>query len=1181
MVSLDYLKRLFGEKILVLDGALGTLLRERAGRNGILERVGGNLDMLNILAPEIVESAHAEYIEAGTDIIETNTFNSNSISQQRYQWSERYSSIEEYVRELNIAGAKCARRAVDSSSEKSGRKVLVAGSVGPTGKMLSLGLDASKPYLRDISFDELSDAYRCQIDALVEGSVDIILIETIFDPINAKCALYAVKQVEASRNITIPVMVSATVNDKAGRLLAGQSLEALFVAILNHRNVVSFGINCSFGIEAMEGVVRKMVSGGLNGSGIPMAVSIYPNAGIPDQMGIYNETPEHMAARMEAMASDGVVNIIGGCCGTTPAHIKEMSSRVSRLQPRAIDWNTASDDMWLSGLEPLLVNRNRNNFINVGERTNVSGSSKFAGLIKERNFEAAAAIARKQIEDGATIIDINVDDPMSDTVQTMGDFVRYMTCDPEIARVPFMFDSSHWEVLVEGLKNCVGRCVVNSISLKEGERVFIEKAREVFNLGAAVIVMAFDEQGQAVTFQRKIDICRRAYDILTKVVGFKPCDIIFDVNILTIGTGMEEHANYAVDFIKAVEWIKKNLPGCKTSGGVSNLSFAFRGNNTIRGAMHCAFLYHAIEAGLDMAIVNPSMLQIYDNIEPKLLKLIEDLIFNRTPEATNALIEHAQKVKAAEIAAKGGGAPLAGSSAGNEAAVPAGVGEANLSLEERIAVALVAGKADAMPSLVQEALKSYPSAIEIIQGPLMSGMERVGDLFNKGRMFLPQVVKSAKVMRDAVSLLEPYMSSEKESNSGRGKVLLATVKGDVHDIGKNIVAIVMACNALDVTDLGVMVEPETILERAIEKRVDVIGLSGLITPSLEQMESVVRMLQENRNRIIEECGHLIPVIVGGATASALHTALKLDTLYEGGVFYNSDASSAAAMSKRIVLDRSYISELREKQQVIRDTYNLKHSVDISVPHDSKNIGGTSANSDDALFNRSFQELVSASETNGNMTDEFNSFYNRKVSIKDLREFIDWGEFLHFWGFKGRYPQMLEEEDNRSVQMRTLIESAARVLDSVEKDGSLEVGALLEFRSGKQIDDILEGCTTCSCHTHSSRLLPNVPANKVVGFLVTTSYDKVEHSDKKSYDALLRQSLCARLAQAAAQYVTDNIGEGRWLRVAIGYPMLPDHKMKRDVFKLVSAEEKLPVSLTSTAAITPDTSVCAVLIKVKN
>ena len=1204
MVSVEYLRELIGRRILVLDGAMGSLLQKelrkrtkagislrsaQGGCNGMrpdmhslalaAEDYGlsqGNLDALNILNPDIVEQVHTSYLQAGADILETNTFNSNSISQQSYFLtgsSGSFSSIEDYVYELNFKGAQAALKAISlfHSDGSSNFRPLVAGAVGPTGKMLSLGLDAENPHKREMYFDTLANAYRTQVMGLVDGGADLIVVETIFDPINAKCALYAIRQVEREKGIRIPVIVSATANDKAGHLLSGQSLEAFFVSIRNYissGNVVSFGLNCSFGTEAMGSILGNFANGALSGSSIPVALHIYPNAGLPDELGNYDETPEFTASRIAGLARNGLLNIVGGCCGTTPEHIRAIADAVKDARPREVHWQTRDniDDLWLSGLSPLLVNRQKNNFINIGERTNVSGSSKFAGLIKERNFEAAAAIARKQIEDGATIIDINVDDPMSDSVQTMGDFVRYMSADPAIAKVPFMFDSSHWNVLVEGLKNCCGRCVVNSISLKEGEEEFLRKARTAFDLGAAVIVMAFDEKGQAVSYEHKIEICGRAYELLVDRLGFAPSDIIFDVNILTIGTGMQEHANYAADFIKAVKWIKGNLPGCKTSGGVSNLSFAFRGNNTIRSAMHCAFLYHAINAGLDMAIVNPSMLQIYENIDAGMLSLIEDLIFNRREDATSALVAFAQEVKEKELAAKSGAAGK------EEDKLDA---QSNGTVSQKIVNALISGSSARISVLMEQAVAEYSSPMAIIQGPLMDGMDKVGSLFNQGKMFLPQVVKSAKVMRDAVQVLQPYISvsgaSDSEGGSRNGKVLIATVKGDVHDIGKNIVSIVLSCNALDVIDLGVMVEPDVIVEKAVAEKADVICLSGLITPSLEQMEIVTRMLQDNIQRIRQACGRAVPVLVGGATTSAVHTAMKLDTLYEGGVFYNSDASSAAAMAKRIVLNPDYVSELRESQRRIRENFERKKRAGEPVHpvSDSKDIS--------SLYHLDFAQLMEKAPSSGTLRNHcsLTGALEKNISLAGLQNHIDWAELLHFWGFKGTLEQMLSSE--KSKEANELLEQARAELERCSSDGSIQVDLMLDFFSGKQIDE--------KSGAESVRYMPEVPADKSVGFMVATAYDKSvsDTTDHRSFEHLLRASLCARLVEAAAVAATVKLEQDcgfKWLRVAVGYPMIPDHNVKRDIFSILNAPANLPVRLTSTAAIIPDTSICAVMVPVK-
>ena len=769
--------KLLHERIVMLDGATGTMIQKCSLSDSDFGGKRGNNDILNITRPDIVEAVHRQYIEAGADIIETNTFSGNVISQAEY-------GCQSSVYDINYKGALIAKKAAEGSG------VFVAGSIGPTVKMLSFSPDVSRPQYRPVSFDQMREAYSLQVEALLDGGADLLIVETVYDGLNAKAALYAIEQEKRRRGVDIPVFVSATVNDKSGRLLSGQQIEALYVA-LSHYDITAFGLNCSFGASDLMPFLEQIAEKSFSGRGIAAATMLYPNAGLPNEMGQYDEQPEFTAGCIRQLADKGLINIAGGCCGTTPEHIRAIRKALEGVAPRRFGErkNPLSDELWIAGLDDLLIDREKNNFVNVGERTNMAGSARFAKLIRERNFAGAADIARRQIEDGATVIDINTDDAMTDSAANMETYIRYISNDPDIAKVPFMIDSSDWNTILAGLKNCTGKAIVNSLSLKEGEQEFERKASEVFRMGAALVVMAFDEKGQAVTFERKTEICSRAYRILTERVGFRPCDIIFDVNVLTVATGIEEHDNYAVDFIRAVKWIKENLKGCKTSGGVSNLSFAFRGNNRVREAMHSVFLYHAIEAGLDMAIVNPLEAVVLNDRTLAGRELPDGL----TP--TDNLVELARRIKESEQ----GDAPSA-----TEA--PRMPHWREKPLEERIEYALVKGITEYMTEDMHEALSKYSMPIEIVQGPLMSGMDRVGALFGEGKMFLPQVVKSAKAMKEAVAVLQPSIEASTGSSSGRGRgvAVLATVKGDVHDIGKNIVSIVLACNGFEVVDLGVM-----------------------------------------------------------------------------------------------------------------------------------------------------------------------------------------------------------------------------------------------------------------------------------------------------------------------------------------------------------------------------------------
>lgn len=880
--------QLIRERILVLDGAMGTMIQQynlsEADFRGerFKEAKGqlkGNNDLLCLTRPEVIEDIHRKYLEAGADIIETNTFNATSVSMADYH-------VEAYCREINLAAARLARRIADEFTALNPEKPrFVAGSVGPTNKTCSMSPDVNNPAFRALTFDELQEAYCEQMEALLEGGVDALLIETIFDTLNAKAAIRAAELSMEKTGRKVPLMLSVTVSDVGGRTLSGQTLDA-FLASVEHADIFSIGLNCSFGARQLKPFLERLAARA------PYYISAYPNAGLPNTLGQYDQTPEDMAAEVKEYIDEGLVNIIGGCCGTTEKYIAKYQNLIRGVQPRVPV--QPHKYMWLSGLELLEVSPEIN-FVNVGERCNVAGSRKFLRLINEKKYEEALSIARKQVEDGALILDVNMDDGLLDAAEEMTTFLNLVASEPEIARVPLMIDSSKWEVIRAGLKCVQGKCIVNSISLKEGEDVFVAHAREVKELGAAVIVMAFDEKGQADTFSRKIEVCERAYRILVDKVGFNPHDIIFDPNVLAVATGIEEHNNYAVDFIQATGWIRKHLPGAHVSGGVSNLSFSFRGNNYIREAMHAVFLYHAIREGMDMGIVNPATAVLYTDIPADILERIEDVVLNRRPDAAERLIETAEQLKAAAEQQKGNAtdkqvAPLSWRN--------------GTSVEERLKHALTKGIGDYLEEDLAEALKLYPKAVDIIEGPLMSGMNYVGELFGAGKMFLPQVVKTARTMKKAVAILQPVIEAEKqEGSTSAGKVLLATVKGDVHDIGKNIVSVVMACNGYEIIDLGVMVPAETIVQRALEEKVDMIGLSGLITPSLEEMVHVAMEL--------EKVGADIPLLIGGATTSQLHTALKIAPVYHAPVVHLKDASQNATVAARLMNPKAK-EELKEK-----------------------------------------------------------------------------------------------------------------------------------------------------------------------------------------------------------------------------------------------------------------------------
>ena len=880
------MRQLMSQRILILDGAMGTMIQQYGLR--------GNNDVFNLTRPDVIADIHRKYLAAGADIITTNTFNSQRISQSDYD-------MQQQARQMALEGARIARRCADefSSAEK---PRFVAGSIGPTNKTCSMSPDVSNPAFREVSFTELYDAYAEQTDALIEGGADALLIETIFDTLNAKAAICAAMDVMQRRGAELPVMLSVTISDAAGRTLSGQTLDA-FLASVSTYPVFSVGLNCSFGADQMKPYLRQLAAHA------PYYISAYPNAGLPNSMGLYDETPDSMAPKIAELIDEGLVNIVGGCCGTTDEFIRRYVPLVEGKRPHQVAERPQT--LWLSGLELLDVTPEVR-FVNVGERCNVAGSRKFLRLIKEKQYDEALTIARKQVEDGALVIDINMDDGLLDARQEMTSFLNLLAAEPDIARVPLMIDSSKWDVITAALQCAQGKSIVNSISLKEGEEVFLSHARDVMRYGAAVVVMCFDEQGQATTFERRIEIARRAYRLLTEQVGMNPLDIIFDPNILAIATGMDEHNLYAADFIRATQWIRQNLPGAHVSGGVSNLSFSFRGNNYLREAMHAVFLYHAIQAGMDFGIVNPATKVTYADLPKEQLTAIEDAILRGNPEG---LLELAEE-------------PI--DSIASIASIDPTASIASPPLEDRLQQALIRGIGDNLEADLQEALAKYPSPVAIIEGPLMAAMNIVGERFGQGKMFLPQVVKTARTMKQAVSILQPYLQGQQATgNSRAGKVLLATVKGDVHDIGKNIVAVVMACNNYEVIDMGVMVPAEDIVRKAKEEHVDMIGLSGLITPSLEEMVNVAREL--------DRAGLHIPIMIGGATTSELHVALKIAPVYAGPVLWLKDASQNALVAQRLMTEEQQVEqELDAKYARMREDYNHEQEQLLSLDEARKN-----------------------------------------------------------------------------------------------------------------------------------------------------------------------------------------------------------------------------------------------------
>ncbi len=1135
------LEKLLNERIVILDGAIGTLIQQRelsrmdyhgARFKDWQTNLKGNNDILNLTRPDVVEDIHRQYIEAGTDIITTNTFSSNRISQSDY-------SCQLLAGEMAKAGAEIARRVADSCTE---RKVWVAGSMGPTSKSLSLAQDANEPTLRSVDFDTLADAYHEQALALMEGGADLLLLETCYDALNAKAALYAIAQVGEEMGWEIPVMVSATVNDRSGRLLTGQTLEAFYTSI-SHYPILSFGLNCSFGAADMKPFIEQIKHK------IQVPISLYPNAGLPNEMGEYDEQPEYTARCLREMAEAGLLNIVGGCCGTTPAHIRAICKAVEGIAPRKLDKALETEDMLLSGLESLRIETKAAMLTNIGERTNVAGSRKFARLIAEHQYEEALQVARQQIEGGASIIDINMDDAMLDSRQEMRYFLRCLSNTPAVARVPLMIDSSDWPTVLEGLKNAQGKCIVNSISLKVGEQEFLRQARELRRLGAAVVVMAFDEEGQATTYERKTAICQRAYNLLTSN-GFPPQDIIFDVNVLSVATGIKEHAAYAIDFIRAVAWIKQNLPLAKTSGGISNLSFAFRGNNMVREAMHSVFLYHAVRAGLDMAIVNPAMLRVYDDIEPTLLRAVEDVILNTSEGATEILISLATQLKEEANAQ------------GEKKNEPQLETWRQKDIKGRLAYALANGISQYLEEDMPEALKAYGNnPVRVIEEPLMQAMEHIGQLFGEGKMFLPQVVKSAKVMKDAVDLLQPAIEqSEQKRETARPIVVLATANGDVHDIGKNIVGIVLSCNGFDVHDLGVMVSNETILNAIRDLKPVLAGVSGLITPSLKEMENLCRMMQANNMDT--------PLFVGGATTSAVHTALKLAPLYDGLVVYGGDASNTSVMAKRLVMNPlDFRIHILEEQERVREAHQASHSKLVSY--------------EDA--NRKAPQLPAYE---GPTLEQLKPLEALQPDMTKIAEHIDWRMFLYFWGFRG---ETLRQQLVNPKAAQTLKEGKTWLAQAMQQ-ARISVRLAVGFESATaQGNDILLAKGTrlpmlrSQSETGGFRSLADFYSHDVpspLGMFCVTAEDTqkpcCDHGP--SYDRLMSHAICARMAEACIEWMQQTIyGQHHVIRPAFGYATCPDHSLKRIVFDCLQVEERLHISLTDSYSIIPSTSVCGLFI----
>ena len=1164
------------KRILVLDGAMGTSiqnykLQEKDYRGDLFVNHShdqkGNNDLLSITNPEIIIEIHRSFLEAGADILETNTFNGTKISQSDY-------GMEDYVYKINYESAKFAKKLCEEYTLKTPEKPrFVAGAVGPTNKTASISPNVEDPSYRNIFFDDLVENYTEQINGLIDGGVDCLLIETIFDTLNAKAAIFAADKVMEERNINLPIMMSGTLTDRSGRTLSGQTLDA-FVASVDNDRVISVGLNCAFGAKDLLPFIKNL------SKTVGKYISIYPNAGLPNELGEYNELPVETATYLKELFEEGHINIVGGCCGTTDKHIKAIYELSKNYKARIIPELPIIST--LSGLEVLKITKEMN-FINVGERTNVSGSLKFVRLIKEKKYEEALSVAREQVENGAQIIDINMDDAMLDAKEEMVKFLNLIVSEPEISKVPIMIDSSKWDVIEAGLKCLQGKSVVNSISLKNGEEEFIYQANQIKKYGAAVVVMAFDEKGQADTFKRRIEICERAYKILVEKVRFKPQDIIFDPNILAIATGIEEHNNYAVDFIETIKWIKKNLPHAKISGGVSNLSFSFRGNNKVREAMHSAFLYHAIKEGMDMGIVNPGLIQVYSDVEPVLLQKVEDVIFNRYEGATDALITYAEEVK--------------GDASSTEKTNKLEWREKNY--HDRLVYSLVKGITDFIEIDLEEARPNFEKALHIIEGPLMDGMNEVGTLFGEGKMFLPQVVKSARVMKKAVAHLLPYIEAEKDSaaSSKAGKVLFATVKGDVHDIGKNIVGVVLQCNNFEVIDLGVMVPSEVILQKAKEENVDIIACSGLITPSLDEMCNIAKELQKN--------GYKIPLMVGGATTSKLHTAVKIAPNYEYGVVHSTDASNAVTVAKKLCSEKKdeFLMEISVEYDTIRAEYGKKDTKYLSL--------------EEARNNRGILDFSKIKKPNFIGVKTFEN-----VSLKTLREYFDWTFFFLAWELKAMYPEIMDDPKYAN-EAKKLMNEANEYLDDIISKNEIKANGVVGIFEANSVGDSIEiydekGNVIEVFHMlrqqHERRegeknlSLSDYIAPKESGikdyigcFAVTGGINADEIADvfrknNDDYSSLMIRVLATRFAEAFAEWLHEEIRKEIWgyspnenlsiqeklrtkyegIRPAVGYPSLPDHSEKKTLFRLLDVEKNTGISLTENYSMYPGASVSALI-----
>ena len=1176
-VTHQALKELLSQRIVILDGAMGTMIQQhkleetdyRGQRFAAWPSdLKGNNDLLGITRPDVIQSIHRDYFEAGSDIIETNTFNSTSIALADY-------GMESLAHELNVANARLARAAADEvMAADPARSCFVAGALGPTNRTASISPDVNNPAFRAVTYDQLVEAYFEQARSLVEGGADVLLVETVFDSLNSRAALFALESLFDSLDKRLPVMLSFTITDQSGRTLSGQTVEAYWNSASNIE-LLSVGINCALGPAEMRPYIDEL-------SRIaPVNVSSYPNAGLPNPLlpTGFPETPESLAPQLREWAANGWLNIVGGCCGTTPGHIQEIVRAVADCEPRRL----AKPEPWLrlSGMEALTV-RPDSNFVNVGERTNVTGSPRFAKLIKNDQYEEALAVARQQVENGAQIIDVNMDESMLDSEAAMTRFLNLIASEPDISRVPIMIDSSKWSVIEAGLKCIQGKGIVNSISLKEGEEQFLEQARSIRRYGAAVVVMAFDETGQADTTDRRVEICTRSYKLLTEKVGFPPEDIIFDPNILTVATGMEEHNDYAVSFIEATRIIKSTLPLAKVSGGVSNISFSFRGNNTVREAMHSAFLYHAIQAGLDMGIVNAGMLEVYEEIPPDLLERVEDVLLNRRPDATERLIEFAETVKQQGKSEKVTDVWREGT------------------VEERLSHALVKGIVDHIEADTEEARAKYSRPIHVIEGPLMDGMNVVGDLFGAGKMFLPQVVKSARVMKKAVAYLQPFMEEEKAETgvSTQGKILMATVKGDVHDIGKNIVGVVLRCNNYEVIDLGVMVPCDKILKTAREEKVDIIGLSGLITPSLDEMQHVAKEMQRE--------GFDLPLLIGGATTSREHTAVKIAPGYEHPTIHVIDASRAVGVSSKLLSQEGrdpFVAENIETQEALREKHLGKRDIKplLSIAESRERATKINWRSED----------IPQPEFTGIRTES-------GFPLETLVGYIDWSPFFHAWELRGRFPKILEDEVV-GVKAKELFDDAQSLLKRIVDEKLFTAKCVYGLFPANHVGDDVELYTDDSrakrlAKFHFLRQQGNKSdgvnrsladfiapkesglADYIGAFAVTVGHGVEEFAKSfeeanDDYNAIMSKALGDRLAEAFAEYLHHRVrrewGYGRnenltndelirekyrGIRPAAGYPACPDHTEKQLLWELLEVENHTGIKLTESCAMWPASSV---------